>query len=310
MRPRDRQLGERIRAQLIEFDRATARLPGVAEAASRDAFCEQLLESIHRLDFVQAIRQRRISDRRADPADELFDPLRAAILQQRRGQAEEAFWLVFLFVHFGKNRHGGWRYAREIYGRLGDGRIWDWASTSHDPAAFRRWLHEHQEQIARREPPGGFGNHRKYEKLDADSDDGTGAVVETYVEWVSGAGSHALLIANALTQADGDPEKAFDVLYHSMKTVRRFGRLARFDYLTMVAKIGLAQISPGSPYLEDANSGPVRGAKLIFGSQESPVILDGRVTELGQRLGVPMQVMEDALCNWQKSPQVFVPFRG
>jgi hypothetical protein len=33
--------------------------------------------------------------------------------------------------------------------------------------------------------PGGFGNHRKYESLDADSPRGTGAVVESYVGWVN-----------------------------------------------------------------------------------------------------------------------------
>lgn len=28
------------------------------------------------------------------------------------------------------------------------------------------------------------------------------------------------------------------------------------------------------------------------------------------QLKVDMQVLEDALCNWQKSPYIFMPFRG
>jgi hypothetical protein len=32
----------------------------------------------------------------------LFDPLKAAVLHYRRGRVDEAYWLVFLAVHFGK----------------------------------------------------------------------------------------------------------------------------------------------------------------------------------------------------------------
>ncbi len=124
MRPRDAQLAQRIEAELVAFDQTTRPLPGVRHAARREAFCEQLLESIHRVRFVRALRARPITDRRADPDDDLFDPLKAAIIQQRRGNVEEAFWLVFLSIHFGKHGRGGWRYVREIYGRLGDGQRW------------------------------------------------------------------------------------------------------------------------------------------------------------------------------------------
>jgi len=36
------------------------------------------------------------------------------------------------------------------------------------------------------------------------------------------------------------------------------------------------------------------------------------LVQLEAELQIPMgmQVLEDALCNWQKSPDLFVPFRG
>lgn len=307
MRPRDRELAQRIDADLVAFDQTTRALPGVRDPVCREAFREQLLESIRRVRFIQVVRDRQVSDRRADPNGELFDPLKAAILLQRRGNLEEAFWLVFLFVHFGRHAHGGWRYAREVYGRLGDGRLWDWARTSRDPAGFREWLSAHQNELRR--PGGGFGNHRKRESLDAYSATGTGAVVESYVHWVSRPGSHQQLVAEIVEGSNGDPKVAFDCLYRSMNTVVRFGRLARFDYVTMLSKLGLAPVSPGSPYLE-GSSGPLRGAKLLFGHNEPAATLDSWTVELGGRLGVGMQVLEDALCNWQKRPGQFVPFRG
>ncbi len=309
MRPRDRELARRLDSCLLSFDREKRPLPGIRDAAMHESFLEQLLESIHRVRFVAVLRTRELSPRRADPNDELFDPLKAPILHQRQGNVEEAFWLVFLFVHFGKHPRAGWRYAREVYGRLGEAGRWDWASTSADPSGFRAWLHAHQDDLKREVVPRGFGNHRKYESLDAYSAKGTGAVVESYVRWVSPPRTHQELMEQVCRQADGDPRKAFDLLYQSMRTVARFGRLARFDYLTMLGKLGLADVEPASTYMENS-TGPIRGARLLFGADESAATLDQWLVALDAQLRVGMQVLEDALCNWQKSPARFKPFRG
>jgi hypothetical protein len=290
------------------FDHSVRRLHGVHDKKRRNVFIEQLLESVHRVNFVKVIRQRGLTPQRADPSDELFDPLKAAILHQRVGNLDEACWMVFLFVHFGKHARAGWRYAREIYGRLGGGGRWDWASTSADPAGFRAWLHAHQDSLKRDGIPRGFGNHRKYESLDAHSPTGTGAAVETYVSWVRPPRTHADLISGTLEQAAYDSRKAFDILYQSMKAVARFGRTARFDYLTMLGKLGLAAIEPGSTYLK-GSTGPLKGAQLLFGGGDQRD-LDSWLVDLDAELKVGMQVLEDALCNWQKSPTELKRFRG
>jgi hypothetical protein len=294
---------------LLTFDRDKRPLPGICDSANREAFVEQLLESIRRVKIVAVLRVRELSDRRANPNDELFDPLKAAILYQRQGNIEEAFWLVFLFVHFGKHARAGWRYAREVYCRLGEAGRWDWASTSADPSGFRAWLHAHQDDLKREGVPRGFGNHRKYESLDAYSRNGTGAAVESYVRWVGPPRTHQELMEQVCRETDGDPRKAFDGLYQSMRAVARFGRMARFDYLTMLGKLGLAAIEPASTYMENS-TGPLRGARLLFGADESAATLDQWLVGLDARLSVGMQVLEDALCNWQKSPARFIPFRG
>ena len=119
-------------------------------------------------------------------------------------------------------------------------------------------------------------------------------------------------MAQAVQRAGGDAHQAFDDLYRSMRVVTRFGRTARFDYLTMVGKLGLAPIAPGSAYLQ-GSTGPVEGARLLFGNSRGAVLsateLDGWLVDLDTRLHVGMQVLEDALCNWQKSPGKFKPFR-
>lgn len=313
MKPKDQELFNSLREKLEKFAISVRPLPGIATVERQDSLIRQFIESTHRVEFPAVIRGRDISPRRADPSSLLFDPLRAAIIQQRAGKIDEAFWLVFLFVHFGKHATGGWRYAREVYGRLGENSHWTWANTSADPAAFRKWLDDHQPELKRPGVPGGFGNHRKYESLDAYKPSGTGNAVESYVAWIGPPRTHEQLFLGKCAQAGGDPRKAFSTLYKSMSQVARFGRTARFDYLAMVGKLGLACIEPDSTYMI-GSTGPSAGAKLLFFDNStqnmSSKVLDSWLIELEGSLGVGMQAMEDALCNWQKSPNVFKPFRG
>ena len=310
MRPRDRELANKLCAGLQVYSERARALPGIDDPMVRQGLIEQLLASVHRVEYARRLPQMELSACRVEPNDVRFDPLKAAVIHLRRGNTEEAFWLIFLFVHFGKHANGGWRYLREVYGRLGSGRRWDWVSTSSDPSAFRIWLDTHEAELRRKGVPGGFGNHRKYESLSGHSANGTGAVVGSYVNWILGAGSHVALVQSVIVEAGGDRRGAFDRLYRSMAaSVLRFGRLARFDYLTMLSKLRLAEIEPGSIYMH-GSTGPLRGARQLFGGKYQAADLDQWLVELDRELNVGMQVLEDAICNWQKSPGEFVPFRG
>ena len=292
-----------------EFDDSVRSLPGISNASAQEAFIEQVVESDRRVRYVSAIRARPISCRRTDPSDGLFDPVKAAVCFDRNGLLDEAIWMVFYFVHFGRNKKGGWRYARDVYRGAGLPHFWDWTNTSSDPRSFRDWLHEHESAIRNSSDPGGFGNHRKYQSLSASSKTGTGAAFESYVRWVDPPRTHLGMINDACEIAAYDPKRTFRFLYESMKPIASFGRTARFDYLTMIGKLQLAPIEPDSTYMNGA-TGPLKGARLLFGVNEAPKVLDEWLVELDGELGLGMQVLEDSLCNWQKFPQQFKPFRG
>jgi hypothetical protein len=313
VKPRDREVASVIESKLRRFDEEVRPLLGLTNAERMKSFVAQIVESIHRVRYRAVLLHRELSPRRSDPNDEIFDPLMAAVIHQRAGSIEEALWCVFLFIHFGKNSRGGWRYAREVYGRLGAGPRWDWASVSAAPQEFRNWLRQHAAGLRRPGVPGGFGNHRKYESLDADSDRGTGAAVESYVQWISPPRTHQGLFATAYQANNRDARRTFDALYRSMQSVKRFGRIARFEYLATVGALGLAPIEPGSAYITQS-TGPKEGAKLLFGgatnAQIPNKVLDAATVELDEVLVVGMQVLEDALCNWKKSPDQFRAFRG
>jgi Alpha-glutamyl/putrescinyl thymine pyrophosphorylase clade 3 len=303
--PEKERRREELEAQLITFHREKMPLTGIIPVANILAFVDQLIDSLQRVEYVKKVRGRPISPLRAEPKSELFDPVRAAMLMAGNRQREEAFWLVFLSTHCGRNLRTEWLLARELYGAYED-TPWTWACVA-DPAAYGEWLEDNRHFFA-----GKFGNHRKYESLKQGAR-GTGVVVRTYVEWVKKHGSHNEMIDSALARAKGDPRRAFALLYASMSAVMSFGRTGRFDYLTMLAKTGLAAIDADSTYM-NAATGPKKGARLLFDGQIDSTTgartLEARVAALEKHLGVGMQVMEDAMCNWQKSPGKYLAFRG
>jgi hypothetical protein len=270
-----------------------------------------MVDSRRKIDRTERLRTESLSPQRGEPGSDLFDPEMAAVLSMRGGDLDNAFWLAFLSVHFGRHAVDEWQLTRRVYGALGAAPYWTWSRVSADVDAFRDWLRGTLRQ--RNQPLGRFGNHRKYESLDPESAAGTPAVLRSYVNWIRDGGGHVAVYGRALTAAGGDPRRAFGHLYRAMNVVTRFGRLAKFDYLTLIGKLGLSPIEADSTYMAGA-TGPRRGAALLFeGTRSSPVPasqLELAVQQLERHLGVGMQAMEDSLCNWQKSPTSYQAFRG
>lgn len=300
---------ERLEARLNAYESSHGELPGLLSSASRVTFIDQLIDSEQRVLYTERLLSRGVDPASANPLDLGFDPVRAAIHHSSNGNYDEAVWLVFMFVHFGKHKTAGWRYIRDIYGQLQGAETWNWEAVSSDVTAFRFWLDEHQVQLKQEPGPRGFGNHRKYESLDAWSAAGTGAVVESYVDWVLSSDSDHL---SHFSTFEGSPEARFDQLYRSMREVHRFGRTARFDYLTMLAKLRLLDVRPPHGYIKAA-TGPLRGAGLLFHGDRFaglPKKMEDSSAVLAAELGVGHNVFEDAICNWQKSPDNYIRFSG
>lgn len=280
-------------------------LRGLPDAASVEALALQFVASLRREDYYRRVQAKPVSASRADPNDPSFDAERAVAFQMQQGNVDEAGWLIFLMTHFARRPDTRWLRLQDVYGRLGNG-IWDWPTVTMNPNTFYQWLAVNWENVR-----GAFGNHRKYESLRPTANRPMASTIADYLAWIGPAG-HVKFFADAVHAAGNNPHVIFDYLYDSLKIIS-FGRLAKFDYLALVGRYGLAPIAPGSAYLDGA-TGPGRGTRLLFDasptSATSNVILQGRLDALDAKLNVGMEVMEDALCNWQKSPACFVHYRG
>lgn len=288
-------------------------LPGINTPVKEYSFISQLIDSISRIEFIEVIKSRPISQIRKDPTSNIFDPIRASILYNLEGDKLEAFWLIFLFTHFGKHHKTKYNLLKCFYSKNNSANKFDYLGVESDIAGCRLWINAHQIILKN---SGKFSNHRKYQSLSAYSPNGTGATIESFIEWIGDDfNNFALRIpANILN----NKHLLFDYLYKEAgRNIIGFGRLACFDFVTMLGKVGIFDCEPSTPYLNQS-TGPLDGTKLLFGTPANTTSkdLDDYLKDLGNHLAndlglkFTMQIMEDAVCNWQKSPGNYIPFNG
>lgn len=312
MRKRDIEKAESLENSLRKYSLEVRSMPGINPDENMVSLIHQFIDSIRRVEYVRILPNRNLSAGSANPSNQFFDPLKAAAFYKNQDNIDEACWLVFLATHFGKNLQTSWRLARDIYGSLGTGDPWFWDRVAAMPEGPAQWINSNYSLLSSDGVSRKFGNHRKYESLRPSSARPTGNVISTYVSWINEYGGHRELFNHALALSQNNQRQAFRHLYNDMR-VMSFGRTAKFDYLTMLSKLKLAPIEADSAYLEGA-TGPLKGAKLLFGGSFNSSLttqdLNAELILLADKLGVGMQEMEDALCNWQKSPNRYSSFRG
>jgi hypothetical protein len=268
-------------------------LLGLRAEESRGRFVEKLVNSQIKL---RALSMKKFSGS-TDPHTNDFHPLKAIVELFEAGQRDEALWLAFLTTHFGQEKRNT---VGLFYGKRGTVR-WDWDTVSQNPDEVRQWMASLPERQLKSLK---FGNHRKHETNDPKSPVGTSAVIESFVKWVDENSDGDPYMALRAVSKGKSPEFAFDRAYRKL-SVTRFGRTAKFDFLCLLGTLGILNISPPHCYLREA-TGPKGGALLMVTGQKSGRItdhVDGLIRRLQRHLGVPVEAVEDALCNWQKQPK-------
>lgn len=283
-------------AQKIEdFDTNTHLLVNNITALEKQVLARQIVDSINRVRYFQIIESRDINADRANPNHHLFDPIRAVIYYKRNGSLEEAFWLSFLIVHFGENYQSGWELTKNFYNNFGQQPQLTWDNVSQNLNLVENWVNTYDQNPNIKLK---FGNHRKYESFSQLSE-----VINSYIAYIQANNGHLHVYA---AQAN-DAKHRFENLYNDFN-VYRFGRLGKFDFLSILYKFGLAEIEANCCYLKNA-TGPKAGAKYLFGNLSTSQ-LDANAQALADYLDIGYQEMEDALCNWHKSTDRYESYTG
>ena len=291
-------------------------LPGIEDPNRKYVFVQQVVDSIRRIEYVQHLSHTKLDALRANPYSELFDPLKAAVINIREGENDEAFWLLFLATHFGKAHAYGWGIVADVYGGRGECDIWTWDNITENFSDFDTWFKRASVDISNEKEKLKFNNHRKYQSFRYDTACSVPKVIKSYLDFVGAHHSHAAKIAEAEYATGNDNTLMFDYFYKGMKkNVKSFSRLGIFDLLTMWSKLNLVDFYPQYAYIA-GSTGPRPGATLLFYGYESGIgakTLESKLAELSDQMSLgplAMQVLEDSLCNWQKSPDRYKLFRG
>ena len=307
-RIKNKEKFEEISISLDDFDEKISPLVGLTSADRKTVLIMQLIDSVRRIEYLHAKSYRAKSASLYTPYSGSFEPFGGASALHKSGKTDDAYWLVYLATHFGKHKTDGWNLTEDFYGRFGDGDIWEWATASQDAQAIGHWLETAYPEITSAGRSRRFGNHRKFETLKP-GPKGTGHAVATYIEWVTKYGSHDALIGELQNRVGQNPRDVFAELYKELDEVAKLGRLGKFDLLCNLSNLLIAPIFPDQAYIA-GSTGPVSGARMLFGDDMSVADLDSVCAELAEHLDISPQAVEDALCNWQKSPGNYLYFRG
>jgi hypothetical protein len=222
------------------------------------------------------------------------DILRLILDAYDAGNRDEALWRTFIAAHFGrmsasKDVVGQVESSHRFLCAFGSEPHWTWTKVSDDPQLLCDWLLTSPDKLQQLS----FGNHRKFESKKPYL---FWEVMDSFIKLVATwCGSPAALFE---TNASLTPQLRHAEIYERLR-IRRFRRTGRFDFLALVGEMGLVDIEPGTCYLI-GSTGPLEGAKQLWGQNKTGRELDRLAVELAVTLRLSPLVIEDALCNWQK----------
>jgi hypothetical protein len=289
-------LDDRVGDDELEQRLLAEDLAGVSDPHSRHRFLNELELAARR------IRARRhlaahpgpIDMRALEIEDLSWSPLRTIVQLARAGDVDEAIWLGYLTTFFGEDeRHvARWRSTRLSYGGFGDTRL-SWPRVVAEPGLISELCERYRTTYVTLKR----GNHRKYEPATKGPRHpwGLPACVRSLVALADRRGGLGVLLAGA----DASATARFDRLMRELRPLLRFGRTGCFDLLCLLGDLGVYELEAPRLYLEGA-SGPKTGAELMLPGITDIDELDDELCAVACRLGVEIQAMEDALCNWQK----------
>lgn len=265
-------------------------LPGLVLDSDLERFAWLLaVKGAYLADLAALVREGALFGSPVDPHDPDWEPLGAIVELHAQGDVEEATWLAFLATHVGgreDDQQDFWRAVRAVYAGLGDARL-TWTRVIANPEELVRSQEQHDRQLAGLR----FANHRKYESWKQ-----LARVLQSYVAGIRGRGGSQ---RSLFERPSLSPTQNFDRLMEELSFIYRFSRLGIYDLLCLLGDLRVYALTPGRLYLRGA-TGPLNGAYRLFGEDADAYRLDERGCDLAARLGVPIDAMEDALCNWQK----------
>lgn len=258
---------------------------------------DQTHDSIRRIEIYRAYKSRAtlaVEEKRS-----FFDTSNPFVLAQRTDLSnEDRVWIIYLATYFGKSNFSGWDlFLRAAFD--GNQLLITFRKIKAKPEKYFDYLNrlEFFENCK-------FSNHRKYTKKSLNGPKGF---------------FHSMtFLINNMEQYCRSDEIDFQGMYKLAGKIPNFGRLASFDFSSSLVKCGLKIGEPKSMYASHS-TGPLQALELILRltnsdvSHQSKIDLSYNLVEWfteNSDIFMVGQVLEDAICNWQKNPKKYIYYSG
>ncbi|WP_114751871.1 alpha-glutamyl/putrescinyl thymine pyrophosphorylase clade 3 protein [Pleomorphovibrio marinus] len=257
----------------------------------------QTFDSIRRVQIYETYRLR--AQRAVQVKETFIHTSNPFVLAQRSDLSiSNRTWIVYLATYFGKSNKSHW----ELFNR---------ASFRQDQTLIKieeilAELDNYFNYLLSFEFFEGcsFSNHRKYTAKKLTGYKGLFRSMEYFV--------------NHINSYSPDNEIEFHDMYLTSQKIPNFGRLGGFDFTSALVKCRLNVKEPMSMYANHS-TGPLDGLKLLLKftnnntSKASQIQLSLDLMDWfinNSKIFMAGQVLEDAICNWQKNTSRYIRYTG
>ncbi len=263
-----------------------------------ETLSKQTIDSIRRVEIYKTYLQR--ANNAEKNRHSYYSTNNPFTLAQRSSLSlETRIWCVYVATYFGKSNASKWTLFNRSVFRPDKSLI-----SFEDIIENREQYFDYLRDLNLFEGSN-YSNHRKYTKK---SLDGSKGVLNSFDFLIDGIGQFRFVSPTS-----------FDTTYRNALAIPNFGRMAAFDFTSSLCKCGLNVQEPESMY-HKYSTGPLAALKEILklaGIRNPPQSLQ---VDFGRDLlewfsthsSIYMiaQVLEDAICNWQKSPRSYGRYFG
>jgi hypothetical protein len=221
------------------------------------------------------------------------------VLAQRMDlNLQNRVWVLYLATYFGKSNKSKWSlFNRAVFRK--DQAIIKFDEVNEDLDNYFKYLSSFDFFL-----DCDYSNHRKFTAKKLLGEKGLFRSIEYFTKNIE------------LYSSENEME--FHEMYLLAKKIPGFGRLASFDFTSSLVKCGFNVKEPKSMYA-DHSTGPLAGLKLLLRltdnnfSYVSQKKLSSELMDwfsINSNIFMTGQVLEDAICNWQKDTRKYVRYTG
>lgn len=272
-------------------------LNATIDAKTLNTLARQTNDSIRRIEIYRSYRERAIHAVN-NGLDFNHTSIPFVLAQRSDLSQNNRLWILYLAIYFGKSNQSGW----ELFNRA----TFDKNKSMILFQDIQKDLDEYFRYLTSFDFFEGcsYSNHRKFTAKRLTGEKGVFESMEYFVKNIN--------------QYSFEHKIDFHSIYKAAQKIPNFGRLAAFDFASTLVKCGFDVAEPESMYGENS-TGPLNAIGLLLrltngdSSQKAKLQLCSDLMEWFQKnsnIFMVGQVLEDAVCNWQKNPSKYIWYKG